>query len=71
MKKLHGSLVKEFNNSEMAKKYLLEDGKYTISETPVVFYWGAESRKDLSLLSDWLDISKFFSPKVAQTVRTC
>ncbi len=68
--RLHKQLVSEFSNSALAKQYLMDNGKYTISEEPVVFYWGGESKEDLNLLSEWLDITKFFSPKIAQTVRT-
>lgn len=68
--KLHPYLVKEFNKSEKVKKYLLQNGKYTISPSPLPFYWGDQSKNDLNLLADWLDITKFFSPKLAQSVRS-
>ena len=68
--KIHPYMVQEFNKSEYVKKYMLEDGKYTISERPLAFYWGDQSKNDLNLLSDWLDVTKFFSPKLAQSVRS-
>ena len=51
--RLHKQLIIAFNNSQIAQKNLLENGKYTIAEEPVAFYWGAESKKDLNLLADW------------------
>ncbi len=70
VEKLHPYIVNEFNKSELANKYFLQNGQYKISEKAIPFYWGDQSKNDLNILSDWLDITKFFSPKLAQSVRS-
>lgn len=70
VEKIHPYIIDKFNKSEIAKKYFLQDGQYKLSQIPLAFYWGDQSKHDLNVLSDWLDVTKFFSPKLAQSVRS-
>lgn len=67
---LHPYIKKAFENDPLAKKHFLRDGYYVIDSEPIAFYWGDRSKEDLNLMVDWLDITKFFSPKLAQSVRS-
>ena len=70
MYKMHPNLLKAFNSSIFVKENFLEDGKYKISETPEAFFWGDKSREEIETLNYDLKLTKVFSPKIAQTVRT-
>lgn len=70
MKKMHPYMVKAFNSSDFITDKLLENGKYTISSDPEAFFWGDMSKNQIQTLNSDLDITKIFSPRLAQTVRT-
>lgn len=67
--KLHPALKKAFEKNVFTKKYVLEDGKFVISEKPLVYFWGNKSRRDLDFLERNLAISKGVSPWLAFQVR--
>ena len=67
--KMHANIIKTFLNSEFIEKYFLEENKYHISPAPEAFFWGDESSEEIDNLNSDLKRSKFFSPKLAQTVR--
>ena len=67
---LHKYVVKNFNKNEVVKENLLENGTLSIDETPDVFIWGDRSKEEINMLYDLLDVSKLFSPKLAQLTRS-
>lgn len=67
--KMHMYLVKEFNNSDFIGKNLLEEKSVKISETPEAYFWGDKSNNELNYINSDLNTSKFFSPKIAQSLR--
>lgn len=70
VKKLHPCMKRAFEENPQAKKYLLEDNKYLISEQPLIFFWGDKSKTDLTFVEKDLAISKGFSPWLAFQVRS-
>lgn len=68
--KLHRHIIKNFNQNETVNKYLLEEKTLSIDEEPNVFLWGDRSKIEINMLSDLLDVSKLFSPKLAQLARS-
>ncbi len=70
MKKMHPYMKKEFSSSDFVNIHLLEQGKYRISQEPEAFFWGDKSREEISNLNYDLKMTKVFSPRLAQTVRT-
>ncbi len=69
IKKFHPYLKKNFEEDEFAKVKLLDNGKYTIKNTPEILYWGDLSKSEIKALNEDLDWLKFKSPKAAQFVR--
>lgn len=70
MAKMHPYMLNAFNSSSFINNRFLENGKYAISSKPEAFFWGDKSKVVLSAINADLDITKMFSPKIAQTVRT-
>ena len=69
VKKLHPYMKKEFEQTPLAQKYFLKDGKYFINEKPGIFYWGDKSHADLSFVEKNLAFSKGFSSWSAYQIR--
>ena len=70
VEKMHPEMMNAFNASSFIKKEFLEDGKYKISEKPETFFWGDRSNEQIESLNTELTLTKMFSPKLAQTVRS-
>lgn len=70
VKGLHPYMVKAFNEDKLIQKNLLKNGKIVVNEEPIVFYWGDKSLDQVKQLNDDLDLTKTFSPRVAQIVRS-
>ena len=70
VKKLHPYMKKEFEQSPLAQKYFLKNGKYSINEKPGIFYWGDKSHADLSFVENNLAMSKSFSSWSAYQIRS-
>ncbi|MCD7879257.1 MAG: hypothetical protein LUG16_04905 [Candidatus Gastranaerophilales bacterium] len=70
VKKMHPNMVNAFNNSDFIFKHFLKNGKYQISDTAGTFFWGRRSVEEIQMLNNDLNITKIFSPRLAQTVRT-
>ena len=70
MKKLHSHIYKAFSNSEFIQKNLLKNGRYSISAIPDAYFWGDKTKQELKSIDSDLKESKFFSPKIAQSVRS-
>ncbi len=70
VEKLHPHMIEAFSNSQLINKKLLKDGEYNISAKPETFFWGDRSSEEIQSINSGLKISKMFSPKLAQTVRT-
>lgn len=70
MHKMHPFMVKAINSSDFMNKNFLENGKYIVSEKPEAFFWGDKSQDEIQTINSDLSITKMFSPKLAQTVRT-
>ncbi len=68
--KLHTHMYKAFIKSEFINKNLLENGQYSISKSPEIFFWGDKSNEEIQNLNSELSFTKVFSPRIAQTVRT-
>ena len=68
--KLHKYVIKNFNKNDEIKEKLLENNTLYIDESPEVFIWGDRSKFEIDMLSDLLDVSKLFSPKLAQLARS-
>ncbi len=69
VQKMHPNMLEAFNNSEFIKTKFLDDGKYKISQLPQAFFWGDRSNEEIKSLNSDLNMTKMFSPKLAQTVR--
>ena len=67
---LHKYVIKNFNKNDVVKENLLENGHLFIDESPEVFIWGDRSKFEIDMLSDLLDFSRLFSPKMAQLARS-
>ncbi len=70
VEKLHPYMFESFSESVLVKNHLLKNGKYIISKYPETFFWGDRSNEEMKTINSDLKISKMFSPKLAQTVRT-
>lgn len=70
MEKMHPNMIKSFNKSSFINHYLLNDGKYIISQEPEAFFWGDMSKNNIDFLNSDLKTTKLFSPKLAQMVRS-
>ncbi len=70
MNKLHPKMKEAFSSSEYTKDKLLEKGKYIISEEPEAFFWGNKSSEEIENINSDLNITKMFSPRLAQRVRS-
>ncbi len=70
MNKLHPKMKDAFFNSEYIQEKLLENGKYIISEEPEAFFWGNKSIEEIETINSDLKITKMFSPRLAQRVRS-
>ena len=67
--KTQKDMVKAFNSSPIIQKNLLKNGTRKINEEAVPFYWGDMSQVEIEHLREDLDITKLFSPHIAQSVR--
>ncbi len=70
MNKLHPKMKDAFSSSNFIKEKLLENNKYTISNEPEAFFWGNKSSEQIETINSDLNITKMFSPRLAQRVRT-
>ncbi len=70
MNKLHPKMSEAFFASPFIQENLLKKGKYTIAKDPEAFFWGDKSNEEIQTINSDLKITKMFSPKIAQTVRT-
>lgn len=68
--KMHPEMKKAFEEDSFVKEHLLEKGNFQIALEPVPFYWGNKSQTELERLISGLNMTKIFSPRIAQTVRT-
>ena len=68
--KLHPVLRKRFLKNSYLKKVYKEIGGLNIKESPVIFFWGYNSQKDLDFVKDKLEISKVVSSSGAYLVRS-
>lgn len=65
--KLHPRLTEQFEEKVFP---LFPDKDYHINETPVIFFWGDKSQKDLEFVTQQLDISKALSPTISFKIRS-
>ncbi len=70
VQKMHPCMFEAFNNSTFIKEKFLKNGKYKISQLPQAFFWGDRSNEEIKSLNSDLKMTKMFSPKIAQTVRS-
>ena len=70
MKKLHPKMKEAFSTSEYTQEKFLEKGKYIINEEPEAFFWGDKSSEEIENINSDLNITKMFSPRLAQRVRS-
>lgn len=70
VKSMHPYMIKGFTEDELIHKNLLKNGEIEINPEPVIFYWGDKSLNEVSHIDEDLDLTKTFSPRVAQIVRT-
>ena len=70
IQKMHPNMVNAFNSSSFIQANFLEQGRYSLSGTPETFFWGDKSSNQIKALNTDLSITKMFSPKLAQTVRS-
>lgn len=70
MHKMHPNMLNAFSSSSFIHKNFLLDGKYSIAKYPEAFFWGDKSNKEIESLNSDLTFTKFFSPRLAQMVRS-
>lgn len=70
MNKLHPKMRETFLNSDYIKEKLLNNGTVTISTQPEAFFWGNKSSDEIESINSDLSITKMFSPRLAQRVRS-
>lgn len=70
MHKMHPNMLNAFSSSSFIHKKFLLDGKYSIAKYPEAFFWGDKSNKEIESLNSDLTFTKFFSPRLAQMVRS-
>ena len=70
MNKLHPKMKEAFLTSKYTQDKFLENGKYTIAENPEAFFWGDKSSEEIENINSDLNITKMFSPRLAQRVRS-
>ncbi|MBQ4077943.1 hypothetical protein IJD15_02030 [bacterium] len=70
MKKLHPQMSAKFSESEYIKNKLLDNGNYRIAEEPEAFFWGDKSSEEIENINTDLGITKMFSPRLAQRIRS-
>ena len=70
MNKMHPHMYDAFSSSPFIREKLLLDGKYYISSIPEAFFWGDKSNEEIQKLNSELTLTKMFSPRIAQTVRS-
>lgn len=68
--KLHPKMNRSFSESEYIKDKLLNNGEYKISENPEAFFWGDKSSEEIETINTDLSITKMFSPRLAQRIRS-
>lgn len=69
VKKLHPTLVKQFESNEQIHQLMLSKDGINITDEPDIFFWGDLSKTDLDFVNRQLNLSKDFSPTVAYQVR--
>ncbi len=70
MNKLHPKMKEAFTKSEYTQEKFLEKGKYSISDEAEAFFWGDKSSEEIESINSDLNITKMFSPRLAQRVRS-
>ena len=70
MNKLHPKMKEAFSTSEYTQEKFLKNGEYTIAESPEAFFWGDKSSEEIENINSDLNITKMFSPRLAQRVRS-
>lgn len=64
------AIKQTFEQDKFICEKLLLNNTYTIDQEPEVFFWGFQSRKELSSVNDTLSIAKLVSPRIAQSLRS-
>lgn len=67
---MHPYMTKAFNKDKLIHHTLLKDGEIEINPEPVIFYWGDKSLTEVQELDNDLDLTKGFSPRISQMVRS-
>lgn len=67
---MHPYMTKAFTKDKLIHHNLLKDGEIEINPEPVIFYWGDKSLTEVQELDNDLDLTKGFSPRVSQIVRS-
>lgn len=67
---MHPYMVKAFTKDKLIHKTLLKNGAVEINKEPVIFYWGDRSLNQVKQLDNDLAMTKKFSPKLSQAVRS-
>lgn len=70
VKEMHPYMMKGFYKDDLVYNTLLKNGEIEINPEPIIFYWGDKSLGEVQKLDEDLDMTKTFSPRVAQIVRT-
>lgn len=67
---MHPYMVKAFTKDKLIHKTLLKNGAVEINKEPVIFYWGDRSLNQVQQLDNDLAMTKKFSPRISQAVRS-
>lgn len=70
MNKMHPNMINAFYSSIFINEKFLLNGKYSLSKNPEAYFWGDKSNKEIEALNSDLKFTKFFSPRLAQMVRS-
>ncbi len=68
--KTHKNMYNAFYKSPFTVKHFLDNGRSKIAKEPEIFFWGDMSSNEINSINSELSITKLFSPKLAQTVRS-
>lgn len=69
IKNLHPVIKKKIEKNADTQKWFLEDGKYSIEEQPVIFFWGDKSKADLEFMTNRAQMMKGVSHLFAYFTR--
>lgn len=70
VKKMHPIMMQGFEEDELGKKMLLQNGKYKINPEPIIFYWGDRSLNEIKNIDSGLNSAQHYTPKIAQKIRS-